>query len=107
MLKDIVILILYLPLGASVAYQQPGILFGCWFVRYPVVFVNNFPLLPVIHLKREVIYQEVFPFSPVFNAVYPPAPVFKTDLPVPFGANKRFHLAPLLNRNDNVLMKAQ
>ncbi|MDR2632019.1 MAG: hypothetical protein LBC51_00140 [Treponema sp.] len=94
-LEDIVMLILYLPPRTGAAYQQPDILLGYQFVRYPTVFVDYFPLLPVIRLNTEVIYPEFFPFSTVFNAVYPPVPVFKMAPPVPFAHNKHFRLAPL------------
>ena len=62
--KDIVVLILYLPAGAG--RQQPHILFGDRFVRYPAVFGDDLLLFHVIRFKTQVIYPQ-FPPSARFS----------------------------------------
>jgi hypothetical protein len=84
--KDVV-LILYLPTGPDAVCQQLDILFGDRFVRYPTVFVDNLAFLQVIRFKIKVMYPQFLLFRPIFNAVYPPVPVFKTAFPPPFGNN--------------------
>jgi hypothetical protein len=93
--KDVVVLILYFPAGSDVFCQQLNILLGDRFVRYPTVLVDNLVLLPVMRFKKEVIHPRFLPVRPVFNAVYPPVPVFKMAFPALFGNDERFRIVRL------------